>query len=158
MPRTMRPDRLARAALVAVGLLVLPAQALAQQPAKPVPQKPAIVADSIKLVFDREVYGYPGAGRRDPFTPLTGKNSMGPRFEELKLLGIIHSPDARLRSVATVEDGTGRRHKVRRGDMVGNVRIVDIGPRRVVVVVENFGQERQEILELTRKDQEGTSR
>lgn len=153
--RTNR-GRALEVALAVAAVAAFAAPARAQQP-QPAAQKPPVPADSVRLVFDREVYGYQGGGRRDPFTPLTGKNAMGPRFQDLTLRGVIFSPDAPQFSVATIEDATGTRYKVRHGDVVGNTRVVEIAPRRVRVVVASFGQERQETLEL-RKDQEGTSR
>ncbi len=72
---------------------------------------------------------------------------MGPRFESLSLRGIIYST-GRSRSLALLADTEGRVHRVRVGDMVGNSRIIEIGPTRVVLAVENFGAIRQEILEL----------
>nr|NIP81810.1 hypothetical protein [Gemmatimonadota bacterium]NIQ57354.1 hypothetical protein [Gemmatimonadota bacterium]NIU77517.1 hypothetical protein [Gammaproteobacteria bacterium]NIX46725.1 hypothetical protein [Gemmatimonadota bacterium]NIY11073.1 hypothetical protein [Gemmatimonadota bacterium] len=62
-------------------------QGAAQQRAGP----PGQAAARITLVYEREVYAYSGAGRRDPFRPLTGDAEMGPRFEELTLQGIIFS-------------------------------------------------------------------
>lgn len=117
------------------------------------------VADSVTLVFDREIFGYGGGHRRDPFQPLTGKNaSMGPRFQELVLIGTIYSAADQSRSLATVLDARGKRHRVRRGDVIGNTRIVEIGSKRIVVIVQNFGLERREVLELQKAEgQEGSS-
>ena len=72
---------------------------------------------------------------------------MGPRFESLSLQGIIYST-GRGRSVALINANEGRIYRVRVGDMVGNSRVIEIGPLRVVLAVENFGTIRQEILEL----------
>lgn len=113
----------------------------AQQPAD------SVDAESITLVYEREVYSYSGGSRRDPFQPLTEQGDMGPRFESLSLQGIIYST-GRGRSVALLADGDGRIHRVRVGDVVGNSRVIEIGPVRVVLAVENFGTIRQEILEL----------
>lgn len=103
--------------------------------------------ENLTLVYEREVYTYNGENRRDPFRPLTDRNEMGPRFESLSLQGIIYSAE-RGRSVALLDDGEGRIHRVRVGDTVGNSRVIEIGPLRVVLAVENFGTTRQEILEL----------
>lgn len=103
--------------------------------------------ENLTLVYEREVYTYNGENRRDPFRPLTDRNEMGPRFESLSLQGIIYSAD-RGRSVALLADGEGRIHRVRVGNTVGNSRVIEIGPVRVVLAVENFGTTRQEILEL----------
>lgn len=156
----MRRNDVTAALLALVGLLAIAAPGAAQTPAKPDSTTKIPVADSVKLVFDREVFGYGGGHRRDPFQPLTGKNaaSMGPRFQELRLVGTIFSQQEPSRSLATVIDATGKRHRVRRGDVIGNTRIVEIGSRRIVVIVQNFGLERREVLELQKEEgQEGSS-
>jgi Tfp pilus assembly protein PilP len=78
---------------------------------------------------------------------------LGPRFEDLALHGVIHSTDGR--SVALLSDGGGRIYRVRRGEVVGNARVISISSMKVVFAVENFGVVRQEELELKRKDNEG---
>ena len=124
------------------GLVAQQAGGAQQRPQGPVTQ--------ITLVYDREVYTYRGTGRRDPFEPLTGENQMGPRFEELALQGIIYSrvPGA---SVALLTGAQDRVHRVRVGDVLGNTRVIEISPTRVVMAVENFGTIRQEILELPQR-------
>lgn len=147
-------------ALVATLLLVQAAALRAQTPppagasgpppagaaAPGVPKKPI---GEPKLVFDREVFNYGGAGRRDPFKPLLGKESLGPLFEDLKLKGVIYSRDQRL-SIVLVQDGAKRLYRLHRGDVVGNSRVVDIQPLYVRFAVENFGMIRNEVLELKR--------
>ena len=93
------------------------------------------------------MFTYTGENRRDPFRPLTAQDELGPSFEALSLQGIIYST-GRGRSVALLGDSDGRIHRVRVGDVVGNSRVIEIGPMRVVLAVENFGTVRQEILEL----------
>ena len=104
----------------------------------------------LQLVYEREVFTYRAANRQDPFRPLTDASETGPRFEELQLRGIIYST-SRGGSVAILGDATGRVHRVRVGDVVGNSRVVEIGPLRVVLAVENFGNIRQEMLELNKR-------
>lgn len=111
-------------------------------------QRPAgQAARELTLVYEREVYTYEGSARRDPFRPLTDRTEMGPRFESLSLQGIIYST-GRGQSVALLSDTDGRIYRVRVGDLVGNSRVIEIGPLRVVLAVENFGTIRQEILQL----------
>jgi hypothetical protein len=101
-----------------------------------------------KLAFDREIFAYPAEGRRDPFKPLGGgPGSSGPLFQDLALRGIIYSPDA-LRSVALVQVGGRRTFRLRRGDIIGNARVLEIQPLRVRFAVENFGRVTTEVLEL----------
>jgi len=114
-----------------------------------------IPADSVDLVFEREVFNYPNYGRRNPFRPLTGED-MGPRFEDLLLTGVLVSSD-RSRSVATIGERPAgstrvpvRHHRLREGEVVGNTRIIEIRERWVTVQVEEFGQFELRTLELAR--------
>lgn len=134
-------------------LAVVPQPGAAQQPAPaqpaPAPQPgPNIVpAQEPSLVFEREVFTYPGSGRRDPFQPLTGENA-GPLFEDLRLRIILFSDNPN-ESIVTLVDASGNRYRVRRGESVGNATIIDIGPTRVIFSIDDFGIRRQEVLELT---------
>jgi len=146
--------------LLLAGTLLLPAAPLAAQtqPAAPPPAQPGQQGQSEqpKLVFEREVYSYPGAaGRRDPFTPLVGQNDAGPLFQDLQLRMILYSAEAPARSVASLVDATKKVYRVRRGDVVGNATVLDVGPRRVLFSVVDFGIRRQEVLELKPTNREG---
>ena len=137
--------------MLAAALLALPAlagDAAAQQRPTP-PGPPGTAANELTLVYDREVFTYEGGARRDPFRALTDANDMGPRFESLVLRGIIYST-GRQGSVVLLGDGDGRVFRARVGDVIGNSTVVEIGPLRVVLAVENFGSIRQEMLELQR--------
>ncbi len=134
--------------------LVLSATPLAAQQAGPPKTAtkaapPATPVEEPKLIFDREVFTFPSGGRRDPYTPLVGKNDGGPRFEELSVRGIIYSPSAE--SMVLLSDGrkTYRRH---RGEMVGNARVLQITPTRVLFSVDNFGVWREESLEMKKPE------
>ena len=107
-------------------------------------------ADQVTLVYEREVFEYRAGERRDPFRPLTDDDAMGPRFRELSLGGIIYS-DVPGRSVAMLRGGEDRVFRARVGDVIGNSRVIEIGPTRVVMAVENFGTIRQEILEMPQR-------
>lgn len=132
--------------VVAAVILTVAGVAAAQQQR---PGQPGQAAREVTLVYEREIFSYQGSARRDPFLPLTDENGMGPRFEGLTLRGIIYST-GRGRSVALLADGDGRVYRARVGDVVGNATVVEIGPLRVVMAVENFGVIRQEMLELQR--------
>ena len=119
----------------------------AAPPAGAVPGAPPRPVAEPKLVFDREVFNYPGAARRDPFKPLVGKESLGPLFDDLKLRGIIYSPDP-TRSIVLIQDGAKRLYRIKRGDVVGNSRVVEVQPLAVRFAVENFGMIRYEVLQL----------
>jgi hypothetical protein len=116
-------------------------------PAAQQAQHAHVRAEDLKLVFDREVYRYPGENRRDPFKPLTGKNGVGPLFEDLTLRMIIHSPVPG-QSIAVLADRAKKMYRLRRGESLGNVTVVDISSSRVVFSVDEFGVRRQEFLSL----------
>lgn len=116
-------------------------------PPRPMPSGPPISADDVKLVFDREVYRYEGAGRRDPFKPLTDENAQGPLFDDLRLRMILHS-NVPGQSIVVLADARQKTYRLRRGESVGNVTVVDIGPDRVTFAVEDFGVRRQEVLSM----------
>lgn len=107
-------------------------------------------ASDVTLVYEREVFDYAASGRRDPFRPLTEDDELGPRFEHLTLRGVIYAT-GQGRSVALLGDGSNRVYRVRVGDVVGNARVLEIAPARVVLAVETFGTVRRETLELTRR-------
>lgn len=142
------------ALLLTAAALLAPDRALAQEP-PPVQQPPT------ELVFEREVFTYPTFARRNPFMPLTGSNQGGPRFEALRLLGIIHSDDPRASTamigtstVEISEDGTsvtvvtGQSWYLKMGQSIGNIRVVEIRRDQVVVEVEEFGLTEQKIMQL----------
>lgn len=121
----------------------------AHAPPRPDRRAARTAGADVKLIYDREVYIYPGDGRRDPFRPLVGadREAMDPRFEDLVLRGIIFSPKPG-RSMALLTDPSGKIFRVREGDVVGNARIALIEALRVVFEVETFGVQRREQLEL----------
>lgn len=129
------------------------APALAQQRPKQAPAPKQDEAPEPELRFEREYFVYPARTGRDPFASLAAQSGMGPRFEDLSLDGVIYSEGGQ--SVALLSEDGGRIHRVRRGQVVGNARVISIAPMRVVFAVENFGVVRQEVLELKRKDNEG---
>ena len=149
--RTVNPILLG----LAVAFMATPAAAQ-DQPAAPPQAPPAAAAqpnaaaapgvNDPRLIFEREVYAYPGRARRDPFMPLTGQNA-GPLFSDLRLRVILYSENPSM-SVVALSDAADKQYRLRRGDSVGNATVVDIGPTRVVFSVSDFGIRRQEILEL----------
>jgi hypothetical protein len=140
---------------VALGLLGAAAPVAAQQAgASPPVRQAAVRSEEPKLVFEREVFVYPGESRRDPFQPL-GKRTVGPSFEELKLRMIIHSETAS-ESVVVVADAAKKSYRLRRGESLGNATVLSITTSHVVFVVEDYGNRRQEILDLKpNKETEG---
>jgi hypothetical protein len=151
--------------VAALAALVMPAVLAAQQrPAAAAPQRPAAAApqrpaphdtaaadSSLHIEYRREVYNYRG-GARDPFQSLANTNDVGPQVNDLRVVSIVY--DARGgRSVAVVRDGHNpRSYRVRRGDQIGRLRVVQIRQYEVVFQVEEFGFERQETLRLSRPE------
>jgi hypothetical protein len=153
-------DLAALAGFAALAALAAAAGAVGAQQPQARTAAAAAAADSVRaptaeprLMIDREVFVYPGAGRRDPFRPLEVAEGMGPLFEDLVLRGIIHAPPDQ--SIALLATSEGRIFRARRGDVVGNTRVLDITADRVVFAVDNFGVVRQQQLFLKRKETEG---
>lgn len=153
--RTLEPTPVHRSffgpGLGALALVLLSTAPAAAQGAQQQPTQAPGDTAAVQLVYEREIFGYADRGRRDPFRPLTDNDETGPRFEELVLQGVIYST-GQGRSVALIADASGRIYRVRTGDVVGNSRVVEIGPLRVVLAVENFGTIRQEMLELRKRE------
>ncbi len=153
---------------VAALCVALAAPLAAQQPARPAPARPAparptapvrqatpprdsVVVDSVHIDYMREVFNYQG-GTRDPFQTLITSNEVRPTLQDLRLVAILY--DARYgNSVAVVrEAGNTRPHRLRRGDQIGRLRVIQIRQYSVVFQVEEFGFERQEELTLSRPE------
>lgn len=149
------------------GALLLPASARAQQTSDTAAAKKP--AQATELVFEREVFSYPSVQRRNPFRSLAGGNQGGPRYEQLRVVGIIYSDDPSESvavlgtsaveysddaSTVTVQPGQSWYLKV--GQSVGNIRIVEIRREQVVVDVEEFGITEQKIMQLQTRRLGGT--
>lgn len=107
-------------------------------------------ASEATMVFEREVFAYPGGERRNPFLPVREPNAHGPRIEDTTLLGIVHHPDSAYSLVvmgipagldgfpgtpgAGAGPGAGRTTvRLRLGGVLGSLRIVEIHEDRVVI-------------------------
>jgi hypothetical protein len=99
----------------------------------------------IQLVFEREVYHYGAQNRRDPFHSLA--DGIGPLFDDLTLRMIIYSPRPG-QSVALLVDGAKKLYRLRKGETVGNATVLDITKSQVTFTVEDYGNRRQEVLDL----------
>lgn len=133
-------------ALAAAGAALLPLTAA------PATGQTAATASS---VYEREVYEYPSLGRRDPFRALNAGEQIGPRFDDLRLSGVLYNES--IGSVATlVDENTGRRYRVRAGDTLGEARVAAIRVGEVDFLITAFGISRQETLRVKRdKESEG---
>jgi hypothetical protein len=147
----MKPTR---ALLLFAGLMLIAVGTFAQEPSTDSFRDAPSGVDEPRLRFEREVFEYPDAGRRDPFRALTRQDDLGPQFEDLTLRMIIHS-DVASQSIAVVADASGRTHRLRRGDAVGNATVAEIRPDRVLFSVDNLGTRRHEVLELKKNQPEG---
>lgn len=151
-----------RTLVIATVPLILGTQpVLAQDPPPETP--PVTRTDPVSLVFEREVFLYPQYERRNPFAPLLSGDDTGPRFEGLRLFSVIQSsnPESSVALLGPRNAGqgdaepTGQMYRVRRGDRLGNIRILQIQATRIVVDVEEFGLREQRIMELQRPGQGG---
>lgn len=113
-----------------------------------VAEPPTGVGQETQLV--REVFSYRGSGR-DPFMSLLRSGEVRPLLEDLRVTTITYNARFPSNSVAVLRDTTvNQRYTVRLGDELGRIRVVEIRPREVVVVVEEFGAERQVVLRQRR--------
>jgi hypothetical protein len=122
------------------------------QPARPAAaaiSTEGIVRDSAgNVVFNREVYAYPSAGRRDPFASLITSGDIRPILADLDIVGIILDPTGRS-SVATLRDrSTSEVYRVRVGSVFGRMRVTAIRQREVALAIDEFGFTRQEVLSI----------
>jgi hypothetical protein len=138
-------------ALLALALAERPAaarQETGSPPATASQQAPPAAASrprEIQLVFEREVYHYGAQNRRDPFHSLA--DGIGPLFDDLTLRMIIYSPRPG-QSVALLVDGAKKLYRLRKGETVGNATVLDITQSQVTFSVEDYGNRRQEVLDL----------
>lgn len=140
------PNKLLRLAVAVAGLgpLAWPASAQAKDGDPP-------------LVYRREVFQYPRGARPDPFRSLLSAEELGYRFEDMRLTGVIYSPNSRVSVAVLTEAVSKKRFRLRVGERIGGITVAAIYPKRVDVVVNEFGVVRRETLQLRRPDpvQEG---
>ena len=110
---------------------------------------PAAAAASANAGITREVYGYAGAGRRDPFYSLILTDDLRPLLSDLRLVGILYESSGR-RAVAVMRDlQTNAQYRVATGQALGRMRVTKIRPRAVMFSIEEFGLSRQDSLVWT---------
>lgn len=137
----------------ALGLMLAALPAAAQEPVTPPAgaaasqASPPLRPRDIQLVFEREVFHYPQADRRDPFRSLAAEAGLLPLFDDLKLRMIIYS-ERPGQSVALIVDGTKKIYRLRKGDVIGNATVLEITPEQVSFSVNEFGNVRHEVLDL----------
>jgi hypothetical protein len=138
------------------GVTVVGAQGAAPAP-PPKPKPVEFPKDSAgRIIFARETFSYNRAGRRDPFASLIATGEIRPLVEDLALTGVIIDPAGR-NSIALLKDvSTSQLYRARVGAVFGRVRVGAIRPREVVLVIDEFGFSRQEILMLQAPTRERT--
>ena len=132
-------------------LLVAPA-AHAQNTARRPAQRSAHGATGIDtarvITFNREVFRYDAAGRRDPFVSLITSSEIRPLITDLRLTTVAYDA-AGNGSVAVLRDlGTKEQYRVKVGSTLGRMRVVRIDPKSVTFALEEFGYGRQETLSM----------
>lgn len=155
-----RRSRLAAVMATALGaaLLLLVAPAEAQQEASDRDGAPsgeaaveAVVQES-DVEYERETFSYPQR-ERNPFEPVNAGVQEGPRFENLILAGVIHSPA--VGSVAVLVDrSTGQRFRVREGERLGQTTVLSIRRSNVLFSVTGPNRSRQETLQVEKQNEE----
>jgi hypothetical protein len=136
--KVSRPSawRLTGSALLVVGALSAAAPAAAQE------------RGSAEIMYRREVFQYQRTVRPDPFRTLLGSVDLSVRFENLVLRGIVYNSDPRESVAILVDSGSNRRVRARVGERIGAITVLAIHPRRVDLVIEDFGVPRRESLYL----------
>ncbi|MDH5590351.1 MAG: hypothetical protein OEZ65_04570 [Gemmatimonadota bacterium] len=152
-------DRVTLMWVLGLVMAVQPAAVSAQEPPPGPPQQ----AEPTELVYEREIFSYPRYERRNPFRPLLSSDEGAPRFEQLRVLGIIYSavPGASVATLGTStvqvsEDGTqttvstdrSRSWYLKAGQSIGNIRVVEIRRDQVIVDVTEFGLPERKIMEF----------
>ena len=149
-------------ATMLVGVMVLGPQAATAQDPPPPPDEPPAETETV-LAFEREVFVYPSVDRVNPFRPLLATDTGGPRYERLRLSGVIYVENSPGRSVATLStsvavvgaDGTisadiGDSYYLKVGQTIGNTTIIEINRESIEVDVEEFGVVDRKTMRLLR--------
>jgi hypothetical protein len=100
----------------------------------------------------RKVIRYHSEGRRDPFTPLVGREGFSskkrravPAAEQLRLVGILRSLAG---NKALFEDGEGNGYILAPGDRVRNGYMVSVAENKVLFQVNEYGWTKTVAMEL----------
>lgn len=115
------------------------------------------------LSFRREIFHYVTENRRDPFAPPGSLTTGIPTVGGVRLLGIVHHPDAALGVVllevlllreeddggAPAPDPMSTGVRLRIGDSVGGTSVVEIHPDRVVVDIASSDGVVRRVLEVS---------
>lgn len=142
------PLSVAAALVLAVSLLLLAAGNGHAQTARSLRSGRAAPDTAGTVTFNREIFRYDPAGRRDPFVSLVKSSEIRPTLSDLRLTTIAFDPSGH-NSVAVLRDiGTKEQYRVKVGTTLGRMRVVRIEPRVVTFALEEFGFGRQESLAI----------
>lgn len=132
------------AAALALAMLATQAHAQGAKSARP-----ATGVDTARVItFNREVFRYDPAGRRDPFVSLITSSEIRPLITDLRLTTVAFDASGN-GSVAVLRDlGTKEQYRVKVGSTLGRMRVVRIDPKSVTFALEEFGYGRQETLSM----------
>jgi hypothetical protein len=128
--------------------------------AGPAGQRP----EATVLVYEREVFSYPAAQRRNPFVSLLAAEG-GVRYQELGLVGIFYDeadPSESLAMLGRASSGgggtgiSGSTRGLRVGESWGEVRVVEIRPDEIVVEVVVLGTVEQRVMRTPTRGQGGS--
>lgn len=97
--------------------------------APPGSQPPAAATSAVPELPAPPLPKYEAGGRRDPFEPPDVREGSGPAVASAKLTGIVRGPAGPLVLVETAE---GLGYILRPGDTLGEGRLLEVGPDRVV--------------------------
>lgn len=99
----------------------------------------------------REVFTYRGSGR-NPFISLLQSGDVRPLIQDLRVTTITYDARYPAASVAVLRDTiVNKAYTVRVGDELGRMRVAEITPGQVVVILAEFGAERQVVLRQRRR-------
>jgi hypothetical protein len=109
--------------------------------------KPEFPTDSAgRIIFKREVFGYPGDGRRDPFASLIATGDIRPLLEDLVLTGVIVGSTPSQSMVMMKDKSTKEIYRARVGSVFGRIRVTAIRQGEVTLAIDEFGFTRQSVL------------
>lgn len=109
---------------------------------------PPLPAPSEALPWERDSFEYEAGEMRNPFLSPRRKAPQGPRLGDLALLGVIVDleEDDAVALLRAEGSHASRTFRVRRGDELGEVRVIAVRPDRVIVAVEDREGEAEIVL------------
>lgn len=124
-------------------------QSLAAPPRSRAAAPSAAVQDSAgRITFQREVFAYVSAGRRDPFASPIETGELRPLIQDLIVVAILYDSRGR-NSVAIMRDeSTQQQYSAKVGQILGQAKVAQIRPQEVVMTINEYGFSRQKILKM----------